>query len=59
MMSKMSHDPEYVESRISYMRRIATRCRICKGQLTDPEDSKNEMHKKCLEEYKNKSYGLR
>ena len=55
----MSHDPEYVESRISYMKRIATRCRICKGQLTDPEDAKNEMHKKCLEKYKKKSYGLR
>lgn len=58
-MSKMTNDPEYVESRISYMKRIATRCRICGGQLTDPEDAKREMHEKCLKNYKKKSYGVR
>ena len=58
-MSEMSHDPEYVESRSSYMKRVATRCRICKGQLTDPEDCKNETHKECLKNYKKKSYGVK
>ena len=55
----MTKDPEYVESMISYMKRIATKCRICGGQLTDPEDAKREMHEKCLKNYKKKSYGVR
>ncbi len=52
----MSRNPDYVESRTSYMRRIATRCRICGGPLYDPEECKMEMHKKCLEKYKSKKY---
>ena len=55
-MSKMSRNPDYVESRTSYMKRIATRCRICGGPLYDPEECKMEMHKKCLEKYKSKKY---
>tara|TARA_R100000152_G_C6775629_1_gene204159 strand:+ start:194 stop:361 length:168 start_codon:yes stop_codon:yes gene_type:complete len=52
----MSKDPDYVNSRSSYNKRIATRCRICGKQLLDPIDARNEMHKECLEKYKRKSY---
>tara|TARA_R100000152_G_C6654255_1_gene95014 strand:- start:335 stop:502 length:168 start_codon:yes stop_codon:yes gene_type:complete len=55
----MSNDPEYVESKRSYMKRVATRCRICKGQLLDPTEAKKEMHDKCVKEYKSKTKGLR
>ncbi len=55
-MKKMSKDPDYVNSRSSYNKRIATRCRICGKQLLDPIDARNEMHKECLEKYKRKSY---
>ena len=55
----MSNNPEYVKSKRSYMKRIATRCRICKGQLLDPAEAKKEMHDKCSKEYKPKTKGLR
>tara|TARA_B100000214_G_scaffold199089_1_gene144103 strand:- start:3572 stop:3748 length:177 start_codon:yes stop_codon:yes gene_type:complete len=55
-MKKMSKNPDYVKSRISYNGKVATRCRICGGQLLDPIDAKNEYHKACLENYKRKSY---
>ncbi len=56
MMKKMSKNPNYVKSRISYNGKVATRCRICGGQLLDPIDAKNEYHKACLKNYKRKSY---
>jgi|TARA_B100000035_G_scaffold301351_1_gene297856 hypothetical protein len=40
-------DPEYVESHRAYKKRIATRCRICGGQLLTAEEIKNEMHDAC------------
>ena len=58
MMKKMSKDPDYVNSRISYNKKIATRCRICGKQLLDPTDAKNETHKECLKKYKRKTYGV-
>ena len=58
MMMKMSKDPDYVRSRSSYMKRIATKCRICGRQMTDPEDCKKEYHRECLKEYKKKTYGV-
>jgi len=54
----MSKDPNYVNSRISYNRKVATKCRICGKQLLDPTDAKNEHHKECLKNYKRKSYGV-
>ena len=57
-MNEMSINPYYVPSRHSYMKRIATKCRICGRQLTDPEDGKNEYHKECLKNYKSKKYGV-
>ena len=57
MMKKMSKDPDYVNSRISYNKKIATNCRICGKQLLDPVDAKNEHHKECLKTYKRKTYG--
>tara|TARA_R110000765_G_scaffold251456_1_gene352883 strand:+ start:429 stop:599 length:171 start_codon:yes stop_codon:yes gene_type:complete len=51
-------NPHYVPSRISFNKKIATKCRICGGQLTDPEDMKKEMHKVCEVNYKRKTYGV-
>ena len=56
-MKKMSKDPDYVNSRTSYNKKVATRCRICGKQLLDPVDAKNEHHKECLKKYKRKTYG--
>ena len=55
----MSKNPDYVKSKRSYMKRIATRCRICGGQLLEPTEAKKEMHDKCSKEYKSKTKGLR
>lgn len=33
---------------------IATRCRICGGQLTHPDDIKSETHLKCVKKYKSR-----
>ncbi len=52
-------NPEYVPSRISFNKRIATKCRICGGQLLDPNDAKKEMHERCYNSYKRKTYGVR
>jgi hypothetical protein len=55
----MSKNPNYVPSRISYNKKIATKCRICGKQLLDPVDAKNETHKECLKNYKRKTYGVK
>ena len=52
-------DPNYVPSRWSRDNKIATRCRICGGQLTHPTDMKNEKHEKCEQSYKRKTYGVK
>ena len=54
----MSKNPDYVSSRHSYGKRIATACRICGGKMYDPEECKNEYHKECMKTYKKKSYGV-
>ena len=45
-------NPEYTKDRKGNS--IATRCRICGGQLTHPNDIKNEVHPKCASNYKSK-----
>ena len=40
------------------IKKIATKCRICGGQLTDPSDMKKEMHRECKSNYKRKTYGV-
>ena len=55
----MSKDPEYVKSPKSYMKRVATRCRICGKQLLDPAECKQEYHNKCIKKYKTKTIGFR
>jgi len=55
----MSKDPEYTKSKRSYMKRIATRCRICGGQLLEPTEAKKERHDKCDKEYKPKTKGFK
>ena len=49
-------DPEYTKSNWSYKKRIATRCRICGGQLFLPEDMKKEIHKECVNNINDNSY---
>ena len=55
----MSKNPDYTESKRSYMKRIATRCRICGGQLLDPTEAKKERHDACDKNYERKTRGLR
>jgi hypothetical protein len=53
------NDPNYVPSRWSTDQRVATKCRICGGQLAHPLEAKQEMHDKCKKNYKRKTYGVR
>ena len=53
------HDPEYVTSRRSTDKVIATKCRICGGQLTHPLEARKGFHDKCLKNYKSKTYGVK
>ena len=55
----MSNDPDYVPSRSSYMKRVATKCRICGLTMMDPIDCKQEMHDECKKNYKKKTKGMR
>ena len=49
-------DPEYEKSEWSYKKRIATKCRICGGQLLLPEEMKKEVHAKCDKNLNNNTY---
>ena len=49
-------DPNYVSSHRSYKKRIATRCRVCGGQLLLLEEIKLERHKKCVPKSNSKIY---
>lgn len=51
-------DPDYTGSRHSYNKRIATKCRICGQQMTHPKDCVDEVHLRCLQTYKKKTYGV-
>ena len=44
-------NPKYVKGKKG---NIATSCRICGGQLTHPNDIKEEVHPKCAQNYKSK-----
>jgi hypothetical protein len=57
-MKMNDKDPDYVDSRSSYMKRIATRCRICGRQLLDPLEARKETHDVCLKNYRRKTYGV-
>ena len=46
------NDPEYVNSKFGYNRKIATRCIICGGQLLTPEEMNLEMHEQCRKDFK-------
>ena len=52
-------NPDYVPSRHSHNKQIATRCRICGGQLLDPLEARKEKHDRCLKEYKKKIYRVK
>ena len=49
-------DPNYVSSHRAYKNRVATRCRVCGGQLLLPEEIRMERHKKCVPKPKSKIY---
>lgn len=49
-------DPEYVDSNRAYKKRVATRCRICGGQLLLPTDMKKEYHETCDKAYKSNTF---
>ena len=49
-------DPEYEESSWSYKNRIATKCRICGGQLLLPEEMKKEVHAECDKNLNSNTY---
>ena len=40
-------DPKYVKSSRAYKKRVATRCRVCGGQLLISQEIKKEMHERC------------
>tara|TARA_R110002012_G_scaffold266695_1_gene450296 strand:- start:383 stop:538 length:156 start_codon:yes stop_codon:yes gene_type:complete len=48
------NNPEYVPN--TRGKPIATRCRICGGQLTTPQEFKIEAHEICVKKYKSKQY---
>ena len=48
----MKDNPDYTKDRKGNL--IATRCRICGGQLTHPNEIKAEMHDRCVKAYKSK-----
>tara|TARA_R110000824_G_scaffold372145_2_gene562228 strand:+ start:1177 stop:1356 length:180 start_codon:yes stop_codon:yes gene_type:complete len=59
-MKKMNDkNPDYVSSRRSYNKQIATRCRLCGGQLLDPLEARKETHDKCLQGYKKTMYKVK
>ena len=51
----MTKNPKYTKDRKG--NNIATSCRICGGQLTHPKDIKEEVHPKCVQNYKSKLRG--
>jgi hypothetical protein len=50
------YDPDYTTNNRGYKKRVATKCRICGGQLLLPEDFKREMHEKCSKKENNNIY---
>ena len=40
-------NPEFVKSHRAYGKSVATRCRICGGQLLIPEEIKKQVHESC------------
>tara|TARA_R110002020_G_scaffold120162_4_gene273918 strand:- start:11270 stop:11473 length:204 start_codon:yes stop_codon:yes gene_type:complete len=52
-------NPEFVTSRRSTDKVIATKCRLCGGQLTWPPEAKKGVHEQCIKNYKSKTYGAK
>ena len=48
----MTKNPKYEKDRKG--NNIATSCRVCGGQLLHPNDIKEEVHPKCVLNYKSK-----
>ena len=49
-------DPEYTKSNWSYKKKIATKCRICGGQLLLPEEMQKETHFECANNINDNTY---
>ncbi len=47
MNMKKEYNPEYTKSHRAYKKRIATRCRVCGGQLLVAEEIAKEIHEAC------------
>ena len=47
VMNMKEHNPEYTKNTRGYKKRVATRCRVCGGQLLVAQEIKNEMHDSC------------
>ena len=47
-------NPEYVQN--TRGKPIATRCRVCGGQLVNAVEFKLEAHEQCLKQYKSNKY---
>ena len=44
------HDPDYVKNNRGYKKRVATKCRVCGGQLLCPKTSRE----KCMRSVRRK-----
>jgi hypothetical protein len=49
-------NPDFVKSHRAYGKRIATRCRICGGQLLIPEEIKKQVHEVCEQQLDDNMY---
>ena len=49
-------NPKYTKSNRAYKKRVATRCRICGGQLLLSEEIRKEVHEACDKNIKSNTY---
>ena len=54
MTKEEDKNPDYAEYRKH--KKIATKCRICGKQILDPTEFRDEAHKKCLDNYKRRTF---
>ena len=49
----MDKNPDYTKGSKG---NIATKCRLCGGQLLDPDDFRREAHKGCIDNYRKRTW---
>tara|TARA_R100001230_G_C5529843_1_gene64166 strand:+ start:19 stop:192 length:174 start_codon:yes stop_codon:yes gene_type:complete len=57
-MNMKEKNPEFTKSHWSYKNRIATKCRICGGQLLLPEEMQQQYHTACAEKIEDNTYSM-